>query len=272
MHASAIPRAADTPSKKVVQTVDGQKIVRVCDARLAYGDIVGDENLSGRLMSAGPILDMIDRFAGALAENVTVDQAIATVSIDRVDIKSPIAHGDLLQLEGEVIHTGRSSMVIQVGANLPFAAMVCCLANASASTLRPRPGLPKLVHLTDPDYVPRNEIIAKQRKELAMRWKSMQQKVDELPHVSVDMIQNSRSYPSELMPMQDTLIEIQTTFLPKNLNPNNTVFGGDVLAFMVQCVVCQRSCITSLNRAFRDMCCRIKWPCNALKVLLETEI
>ncbi|KAG6595922.1 ATP-binding cassette (ABC) Superfamily [Phytophthora cinnamomi] len=114
MQGATTPRAADTPSENVVQTVDGQKIVRVCDARLAYGDVVGDESLSGQIMSAGPILDLIDRFAGALAENVTVDQGIATVSIDRVDIKSPTAHGDLLQLEGEVIHTGRSSMVIQM--------------------------------------------------------------------------------------------------------------------------------------------------------------
>ncbi|KAG7392112.1 hypothetical protein PHYPSEUDO_002336 [Phytophthora pseudosyringae] len=67
--AAAIPRAADTASKSVVQTADGQKIVRVCDARLAYGDIVGDEGLGGRLMSAGPILGLVDRFAGALAEN-----------------------------------------------------------------------------------------------------------------------------------------------------------------------------------------------------------
>ncbi|KAL3660413.1 hypothetical protein V7S43_014566 [Phytophthora oleae] len=108
--AASIPQAADTPSKSVVQTINGQKIVRVCDARLAYGDIVGDESLSGRLMSAGPILDLVNRFAGALAEStlfVTVDQGIATVSIDRVDIKSPIAHGDLLQIEVEVVHTGR---------------------------------------------------------------------------------------------------------------------------------------------------------------------
>jgi hypothetical protein len=66
--AASVLRAADTPTKKVVQTVDGQNIVRVCDARLAYGDIVGDESLSGRLMSAGPILDLVDRFAAALAE------------------------------------------------------------------------------------------------------------------------------------------------------------------------------------------------------------
>ncbi|RLN14588.1 hypothetical protein BBJ28_00013319 [Nothophytophthora sp. Chile5] len=94
---TAIRRAVDTPSKRVVQTVDGQKIVLVCDAHLAYGDVVvrprrsffcctalvprthvflgsfggkmqGEESLSGSLISAGPILDLIDHFAAALAE------------------------------------------------------------------------------------------------------------------------------------------------------------------------------------------------------------
>lgn len=41
-------------------------------------------------------------------------KAIATISVDRVDIKSQIAHGDLIRLEGEVIFTGRSSLAVQV--------------------------------------------------------------------------------------------------------------------------------------------------------------
>lgn len=101
-------------------------------------------------------------------------------------------------------------------------------------TLRPRPGLPQLVHPTDPTYVSRHEALANQRKELAARWREMQQQVDELPHVSADMIQSFGSDHSELVPVRDTVLKIQTTFLPKNLNGNNTVFGGDVLAFMVK--------------------------------------
>ncbi|KAE9312256.1 hypothetical protein PF001_g9322 [Phytophthora fragariae] len=265
MQSSAIPRAADIPSKNVVQTVDGQKIVRVCDARLAYGDVVGDESLSGRMMSAGPILGLIDRFAGALAENVTVDQGIATVSIDRVDIKSPIAHGDLLQLEGEVIHTGRSSMVIQMSGyrydldQAKFVEVLGAFATFVAidyETLRPRPGLPKL-------------------------------EVDELPHVSADMIHHFRSNHSELVPVQDTLLEVQTTFLPKNLNDNNTVFGGDVLAFMDKVVLqCARGftrnrnmTTVSMNRVsfklpihIHDIVTMLARVCSVREYHLEVEV
>ncbi|KAE9009007.1 hypothetical protein PF011_g10470 [Phytophthora fragariae] len=296
MQSSAIPRAADIPSKNVVQTVDGQKIVRVCDARLAYGDVVGDESLSGRMMSAGPILGLIDRFAGALAENVTVDQGIATVSIDRVDIKSPIAHGDLLQLEGEVIHTGRSSMVIQMSGyrydldQAKFVEVLGAFATFVAidyETLRPRPGLPKLVHPTDPNYVSRHEEVAKQRKELAARWRDMQQEVDELPHVSADMIHHFRSNHSELVPVQDTLLEVQTTFLPKNLNDNNTVFGGDVLAFMDKVVLqCARGftrnrnmTTVSMNRVsfklpihIHDIVTMLARVCSVREYHLEVEV
>ncbi|KAL4129312.1 hypothetical protein PRNP1_005499 [Phytophthora ramorum] len=239
--AAAIPRAVDTPSKKVVQTIDGQRIVRVCDARLAYGDIVGDESLGGRLMSAGPLLDLVDRLAAALAENVTVGQGIVTVSIDRVDIKSPIAHGDLVRIEGEVINFGRSSLVVQMSGyrydleQTKFVEVLGAFATLVAidvETMRPKPGLPQLVHPTDPSYVPRLEAVAKQRKELAARWREMQQKVDQLPRISEDMIKESEYNHSELVPVSDTLLEVQTTFLPKNLNRNNTIFGGDVLAFM----------------------------------------
>jgi acyl-CoA hydrolase len=52
-----------------------------------------------------------------------VEHGVATISIDRVDIKSPIAHGDLLRMEGEVIHIGRSSMVIQVRVALTTASV-----------------------------------------------------------------------------------------------------------------------------------------------------
>jgi acyl-CoA hydrolase len=176
---------------------------------------------------------------------VTVDgQGIVTVSIDRVDMKSPIAHGDLIRLEGEVINMGRSSLVVQISGysfdlgQAKFVEVMSALATMVAidvATMRPRPGLPKLVHPTDPTYVSRLEAAVKQRKELAMRWREMQQKVDQIPHVSATMLNDSGYSHPELVPVRDTLLEVQTTFLPKNLNRNNTIYGGDVLAFMVRC-------------------------------------
>ncbi|KAH7472128.1 Protein VdlD [Phytophthora ramorum] len=236
------PRAATTSPTSVVQTVDEQRIVLVADARLTHGDIVGDESLSGRLMSAGGILDLVDRLAGALAGNISsADQGVATISIDRVDIQSPIAHGDLLRMEGEVINIGRTSLVVQMTGyrydleQTKLVAVLSAIATFVAVdlvTLRPKPGLPKLVHPTDPTYVPRLETIAKQRKKLAARWCAAQNQVDQMPHISTDMVKDLESTKSAFVSVQDTLVEVQTTFLPKNLNRNNTIHGGDVMAFM----------------------------------------
>ncbi|POM73172.1 ATP-binding cassette (ABC) Superfamily, partial [Phytophthora palmivora] len=73
----------------------------------------GEESLSGKLISAGPILERIDIFGAAVAENLAC-KGIATISVDRVDFKCQIAHGDLVRLEGEVINTGSSSLTVQV--------------------------------------------------------------------------------------------------------------------------------------------------------------
>ncbi|KAE9114886.1 hypothetical protein PF005_g10982 [Phytophthora fragariae] len=275
MQSSAIPRAADIPSKNVVQTVDGQKIVRVCDARLAYGDVVGDESLSGRMMSAGPILGLIDRFAGALAENVTVDQVGRrgdphwTVVDGHSDERLPLRFGP-----SQVCRSSRRICNVR-GNRLRDFASPTWFAQACAS------------NGSEPNYVSRHEEVAKQRKELAARWRDMQQEVDELPHVSADMIHHFRSNHSELVPVQDTLLEVQTTFLPKNLNDNNTVFGGDVLAFMDKVVLqCARGftrnrnmTTVSMNRVsfklpihIHDIVTMLARVCSVREYHLEVEV
>ncbi|KAF4316356.1 hypothetical protein BBO99_00008374 [Phytophthora kernoviae] len=263
---------------------------------MAFGDFVGEENLSGRLMCAGPVLDLVDRLAGALSESVTVDQGIVTLSVDRVDIKSPIAHGDLLRMEGEVINLGRSSMVVQMSGyrydvdQAQFVEVMSAFATLVAvdfETMRPRPGLPTLVHPTNPSYVPRLEKLAKQRKELAARWRAVQKKMDQLPHISAAMIEDFGQEYVELVSVSETLLEVQTSFLPKHCNRNNTTYGGDVLAFMdkvaLQCAkgfAKNRNMVTvSMNRVFfqlpinmDDVVTMAARVCNVRRHHLEVEV
>ncbi|RQM11294.1 hypothetical protein KXD40_007776 [Peronospora effusa] len=167
-------------------------------------------------------------------------KGIATISVDRVDFKSQIAHGDLVRLEGEVVSTGSSSLAVQITGYRhdieagkfvhTLSAIMTCVAldkNMQAS-----PGLPKLMDPTDPEYVNKHQEIAKQRKELAARWRGVQEAVDKLPHVSVDMLKTCNYGRSLVVPIPDTLIEVQNSFLPKHLNRNNTIFGGEVLTWM----------------------------------------
>ncbi|KUF88126.1 CWF19 protein 2 [Phytophthora nicotianae] len=222
-----------------MQTIGDQTFVNPRDTRLAYADIIGEESLSGKLISAGPILERIDIFGAAVAENVAC-KGIATISVDRVDFKSQIAHGDLVRLEGEVIYTGSSSLAVQITGYRhdieagkfihTLSAIMTCVA--LDENMRPSPGLPKLLDPLDPEYVRKHEEIAAQRKELAARWREVQEEVDQLPHVSVDMLKKHDNGRSLEVPIPDTLIEVQSSFLPKHLNRNNTIFGGEVLTWM----------------------------------------
>ncbi|KAG6595911.1 ATP-binding Cassette (ABC) superfamily [Phytophthora cinnamomi] len=199
-----------------MQTVGDQTFVNPRDTRLAYADIIGEESLSGKLISAGPVLERLDIFGAAVAENVAC-KGIATISVDRVDFKSQIAHGDLVRLEGEVIYTGRSSLAVQITGYRhdieagkfihTLSAIMTCVA--LDENMRPSPGLPKLLDPLDTEY-----------------------EVDRLPHVSVDMLKTYDYGRSLEVPIPDTLIEVQNSFLPKHLNRNNTIFGGEVLTWM----------------------------------------
>ncbi|KAE9035179.1 hypothetical protein PR002_g7704 [Phytophthora rubi] len=222
-----------------MQTIGDQTFVNPRDTRLAYADIIGEESLSGKLISAGPVLERLDIFGAAVAENVAC-KGIATISDDRVDFKSQIAHGDLVRLEGEVIYTGRSSLAVQITGYRhdieagkfihTLSAIMTCVA--LDENMHPSPGLPKLLDPLDPEYVRKHEEIADQRRELAARWRAVQEEVDQLPHVSVDMLKTYNYGRSLEVPIPDTLIEVQNSFLPKHLNRNNTIFGGEVLTWM----------------------------------------
>ncbi|KAG7392116.1 hypothetical protein PHYPSEUDO_002340 [Phytophthora pseudosyringae] len=190
-------------------------------------------------ISAGPILERLDIFGAAVAENVAC-KGVATISVDLVDFKSQIAHGDLVRLEGEVIYTGRSSLAVQITGNRhdveagkfihTLSAIMTCVALDGA--MRPSSGLPKLLGPLDPEYVREHEEIAAQRKELAARWRAVQGQVDQLPHVAVDMLKTYSYGRSLEVPIPDTPIEVQSSFLPKHLNRNHTNFGGEVLTWM----------------------------------------
>lgn len=237
----SVPHTVDPPKKTVVQTVNGQKIVLVSDAQFAFGEVAGDESLSGRVMSTAPIVDLVDHAAGALAERVTVDQGIVTASIDRVDIRSPIAHGDFLQMKARVVSLGRTSIVVQmIGYRFDVEqAQLVEVASAFATfvavdfeKLKPKPGLPKLVHPTDSSYVPKLEAIASRHKKLAARWRATQKRIDQLPHVSADMLEDCGHDFLELVSVPDTVVKVQMSFLPKHCNRNFTIYGAEIVTFM----------------------------------------
>lgn len=163
--------------------------------------------------------------------------------MDRVDIVSQVAHGDLVRLEGETIYTGRSSLStlitgyrhdLESGEFVhTLSAIMSCVA--LDEHMRPSPGLPRLVDDAGSEgYVEKLEALAAQRKDLGARWQNVQDMVDQLPRITKDMIHvfDHSTSQQHTVAIPDTLIEVQNSFLPKHLNRNNTIFGGEVLTWM----------------------------------------
>lgn len=172
--------------------------------------------------------------------NSASESQIATISFDRVDLVKPVFHGDLVRIEGEVISMGNSSMAIQ-----------CCGFRHDVQTGKyqhthsgivtmvaidrfgkPRKGLPQLHDDDRAEYCKQMRETTKQRIDLAARWRKVQEDVDSLPMIYANEIQ--RVDKSTYVPIHETELEQRKWFLPKHLNFNNTVFGGELLTWMVR--------------------------------------
>ncbi|KAF4139316.1 Thioesterase superfamily [Phytophthora infestans] len=212
--------------------------VRPQDTRSVITDIIGDESQKGKLLNAGPILALMDVVAGTISYRLSMGAA-ATISFDRVDMVQPVFHGDHVRLEGEVIGLGKSSMAVQVRVfRHDLTADTLQHTHDAIITMvainrfgRPRECLPVLFDPDRADYCLKVSELAKQRKDLSFQWRHEQDAVNELPFIKksdVTAVENK----AENAAVSDTTVEVRNCFLPRNLNPHDTVFGGDLLVWM----------------------------------------
>ncbi|KAF0700370.1 Aste57867_9075 [Aphanomyces stellatus] len=235
-------------SMSTVTTIDQ------ASTRLSFADIIGEESLRGRWMSQGLILERMDMIGAAIACKAT-QGGCATVSFDQVESHFPVYHGDLFQLEGQVLNINNTSTSIQIsGYRIDMITGSTTHTHDAILTFvaidkdgRPRAGLPKLVSSADPDFVPNmyehgvssGHVVpraqkAVQRKELAARWRKIQEEVDAIEYIRLDMLEENpiTKTRTSFVPVRDTLVQVQNLFLPKHLNMNNTIFGGEILQWM----------------------------------------
>eukprot|EP00899_Mesostigma_viride_P005245 jgi/Mesvir1/14721/Mv05369-RA.2 len=78
-----------------------------------FQEIVGEEALEGQRMSAGALLELMDMCAGRVAW-VHAGGPVVTASFDRVDMLTPILHGDFLRVHGAVVAVGSSSISVHL--------------------------------------------------------------------------------------------------------------------------------------------------------------
>jgi acyl-CoA hydrolase len=165
---------------------------------------------------------------------------VATISFDRVDLVRPVFHGDLVRIEGEVISMGNSSMAIHVcGFRFDLQTNKFQHTHSGIVTMvaidrfgRSRKGLPQLFDDDRAEYCTAVRATAQQRLALASRWRQDQAHVDTLDHIQKDAIQMLVDGKESFARVPDTELELRKWFLPKNLNINQTLFGGDLLTWM----------------------------------------
>lgn len=213
-------------------------------------DILGDG--SRGKMRAGPILEKMDILAGIMASRHVKGAAIATVSFDRVDLTSPVFQGDLIRLEGQIIHVGNSSMMIQIsgyrhdGYSGEFIHMACglvtmvCLNDAGHA----QGGLAP-IH-SDGSSDQRNALA---RKALASLWAVDQAEVDAMSLGELwSSLRPDPTSKQNAVTMASTVIEAQKAFFPKHENANHTIFGGEILTWMDKMVLyCARNFTRNQN-------------------------
>ncbi|CAK4659464.1 hypothetical protein AeMF1_009132 [Aphanomyces euteiches] len=237
--------------------------IEQASTRLSFADIIGEESLRGQWMSQGPILERMDMIGAAIACKAT-QGGCATVTFDKVESHVPVYHGDLFQLEGHVLNINNTSTSIHVsGYRVDMLSGETTHTHDAIMTFvaidkegRPRGGLPKLVSSSNPSFVPAMAEKAIQRKELGVRWRKIQEEVDSIPYITQEMLEE---YPltstrTKFVPVRDTLVQVQNLFLPKHLNMNNTIFGGEILQWMDKVAVfCARKFTKNVRMATISM-------------------
>lgn len=214
----------------------GLSVSDTCDF---FSDVVGEESQRGKRMQAGAILDMIDTLAGVIAAKYSCGP-VATISFDRVDFIRPILHLDLVRLEGRLISTGNSSMVVEVKGyrqNLHTRSFspvcVCYVTMVAISPLGiPRKGIPQINYKSEEEIRLRDE--ANKRKELYNQWNALHDDVDKMENLTTAEVEDSlnRNGKTEFLKISQTEVLVKKMFFPKHVNLNNTIFGGEVLLWM----------------------------------------
>lgn len=101
---------------------------------------------------------------------------------------------------------------------------------------RPYRGLPELVDPSNGSRILHLQEVARQRKDLSIRLKKMEATGRQIPPsstVPLDMLEGAGEWTKQVS-VKDTEVALAASFLPRHLNRNGTVFGGEILSWMVR--------------------------------------
>eukprot|EP00658_Telonema_sp_P-2_P066852 TRINITY_DN55818_c0_g1_i1.p1 TRINITY_DN55818_c0_g1~~TRINITY_DN55818_c0_g1_i1.p1 ORF type:complete len:311 (+),score=43.82 TRINITY_DN55818_c0_g1_i1:81-935(+) len=187
----------------------------------------------------GEILKLIDIVAARAAHSHCQAPSMATVSLDRLDLRVPIVDGDLVHMESQVVGSGRATCTVEVtGAKRDVLGRTWIPTHAAMLTfvaLSDR-GRPQKVPPMDREVCDSYAQYLSERAELTREWKKMKSQVWSdhlhglLTRESVEDQVNRGKV--EYVPMRETAIRLRKTFMPQDVNHLGSVFGGQLMLWM----------------------------------------
>ncbi|KAJ9438661.1 hypothetical protein DIPPA_03328 [Diplonema papillatum] len=162
--------------------------------------------------------------------------SLATVAVDGCDFRSPVLNGDLVKVESTPVLVGRSSIAVNVKCSRrdlgcrewePVQTATYTLVLVSRGDGKPLKVAPQLEYTTAEEEQMRDDLL--RRRAVVASWAEMNDAVAEMP--AEDLLPPPVTQ-NPTIPCRETTLVMRRLFLPRHLNFNNTIFGGDVLEWM----------------------------------------
>ncbi len=215
-------------------------------------EIVGQESLLGRRLSAGTLLQMMDMAAAAAALK-HADSAVVTLAFDRIELLNMVCHMDLVKFDATVIKVGRSSLLVHVvGHNKMPTDMDWHETHSGFITMvaidqdhRPNRNIPGLEYPTEADQA--CQALAQRRDAQGQQRKAAIAAIEQMTTITAEDLREISPRRVHLAPVQ-TDLTIRKLFLPKHTNALGVVFGGDTIQLMEElAVACARQFTGNFN-------------------------
>lgn len=213
-----------------------------------WTDIVGLESAApGTRLSGGRVLSMLDMCAARAAQHAAdfasrrtgLPYLCCTVGVTNTIFRAAILHGDVVRMAGRVIHCGGSSVTVHISvyrrsyssrreilAGESYFTMVVITPDLKAAHVVPA------MELTDPQSIELHHQFLSIRKitceaQAAAAQRREKQTLD-FKEVSCPINEQKAVH----VKIDDTKITGNRIFFSSFLNNNNTVFGGELMAWM----------------------------------------
>ena len=253
----------------VGNTASAQPPKRSDETVCEMNDVVGLNFMSNEFMlrlPAGELLGLMDacaartamkhvtgRFLPPSAITATVPTpgdappmriSVATVAATDMSFRFPLIHGDMANLVGTVVNTGKSSVTVDVSVHrtaFPHRHNQCVgraffFMVAIDSKLKSAPVVPPL--LVMPQHAKLHDLAISQKQEqnqLDVEITKIRETPDSifgddniLPRLETDINRNKL----HKIRIEDTTMRANRLFFPGHLNLNKTIFGGELMRWM----------------------------------------